>query len=99
MLTALAILFVLLLIGSVFYGFSIVMRRPPTEEELRTEKCSICRNRFQKEALVERLIGDYKVYYFCQSCIVELHNDMREKDAVSGIDAKKLFTEVQDKRN
>ena len=99
MLTTLAIIFVLLLVGSVFYGFGLIMRRPPTEEELRTEKCSICRDRFPKEDLVERTIGDYKVFYFCANCINNLHTDMQEKDTPSSMNAKRLLSDVQDKRN
>ncbi|MCI0708368.1 MAG: hypothetical protein L0Y80_12890 [Ignavibacteriae bacterium] len=99
MLTALAILFVLLLVGSIFYGFSIVMRKPPTEEELRTEKCSLCGNRFPKEELVERPVGDYKVYYFCQQCVGGLYRDMQEKDVASGVDTKRLIAEAREKKN
>ena len=75
MLTYLAILFVILLVGAVFYGFSIVMRRPPSASELNSEPCSLCRNRFNKSQLVERQIGDYKVLYFCRVCITQLKKD------------------------
>jgi hypothetical protein len=99
MLTTLAIVFVLLLIGAIFYGVGIVMRRPPTVEELRTEKCSLCGNKFPKEELVERQIGDYKLYFFCASCIMGLHEEVQERDITSGLDAKKLLSEVHEKRN
>ena len=75
MLTYLAIIFVLTLIAAIMYGFGIFMRRPPTREELLTEKCSICREPRPKEEMVERQIGDYKVLWFCRSCITDLHHE------------------------
>ena len=99
MLTPLAILFVLLLVGSIFYGFSIIMRKPPTEEELRTEKCSLCGNRFPKEELVERPVGDYKIYYFCQLCVSGLYEEIQVKDVAGRLDTKKLISEAHEKRN
>jgi len=75
MVTFLAILFVLLLLGAVLYGFGIVMRRPPTEEELLSEKCSICRVVYPKDSLVERTVGDYKILWFCHPCIEQLSKD------------------------
>ncbi len=77
MVTTLAIIFVLALVGTIFYGFSIVMKRPPTEEELHTDRCSICRQRFPKESLIERPIGDYKILYFCAECVKGLVEEMK----------------------
>ncbi len=68
-------IFLILLVGAIFYGYSIVMRKPPTKEELGSEQCAVCRKRFPKEQLVEREIGDYKVLYFCHTCITALSND------------------------
>lgn len=75
MFAVIALLFILLLIGAIFYGYGIVMRRSPTEEELRTERCTLCRQRFEKRELVERMVGDSKLYYFCSSCIASLAAD------------------------
>ncbi len=79
MVTYLAILFVVMLLAAVVYGFGIVMRRPPTQEELSTEQCSICRTSFPKDALVERPIGDYKVLWFCTSCIDGLSKEVHQR--------------------
>ncbi|MEP0822083.1 MAG: hypothetical protein HRF44_04480 [Ignavibacterium sp.] len=75
MLTTLAIVFVILLLGSILYGFGIIMRRPPTSNELHTERCSLCKQRFDKKALVERESGDTRVFYFCHDCINRLSAD------------------------
>ena len=58
MLTYLAIAFVVLLIVAILYGFGIVMRRPPSLQELGSETCILCRRKFKKEELIEREIGD-----------------------------------------
>lgn len=77
MLTYLAIGFVLLLIGAIFYGFGIVLRRPPTQEELDEAQCFLCKNRFDRRLLVERVIGDSKIVYFCRQCIADLQKDLK----------------------
>lgn len=79
MISYLAIGFVLFLIATIFYGFSIVMRRPPTSEELENETCSLCRNRFKRSELVERAVGDSKLLFFCGSCIRKLQADFSER--------------------
>ncbi|HEY4612689.1 MAG TPA: hypothetical protein VII11_06870 [Bacteroidota bacterium] len=99
MLPTLAIVFVLMLLGLIFYGFSIVMRRPPTADELRTEKCSLCGERFPKEELAERQIGDYKLNYFCQTCVTGLHEEMEGKDLPLPLNSKKLISEIEGKKN
>ena len=75
--TVLAVSF-LLLVGFVAYiGYKTVIRRAsPTQEELATERCTICRVRIAKELLVEREIGDYKLLYFCRKCILALAADL-----------------------
>lgn len=77
MLTTLAIVFVLALVGTIFYGFSLIMKRPPSEEELHTERCSICRRRFAKEVLLERSVGDYNILYFCLECVQGLAEESK----------------------
>lgn len=84
MLTFLAIGFVVLLIGSILYGFGIVMRRPPFQDELETEICMICRKRLRKKDLVEREVGDYKLMYFCGECIENLHADAMRRNGSAG---------------
>jgi hypothetical protein len=79
MVTTLAILFIVLLVGAILYGFGIVMRRPPTHDELTREKCSLCLQMFPKEELVERQIGDYRVLYFCERCVMNLQADLEQR--------------------
>ncbi len=83
MITYLTIGFVVLLLGAVLYGFGIVMRRPPTQEELETESCTLCGQRLKKENLVERQIGDYKVLSFCVECIEKLALDSSKQNGGS----------------
>lgn len=71
MFTTIAVIFILFLIGAIFYGYGIVMRRAPSVEELRTERCTLCRRRFEKKDLVERQVGDSKLF-FCHACIQRL---------------------------
>lgn len=78
MFTFLAVIFIFFLIGVIFYGYGIVMRRPPTAEELRTERCTLCRRRFDKKDLVERQVGDSKFFYFCHACIAGLTADAND---------------------
>ena len=72
MLPYLAAAFVLLLVLIIFYGMGIVFRAPRSEGQLSMEKCSLCRKEFEKSQLVEREVGDSRVYYFCDSCIRSL---------------------------
>jgi len=81
--TAIAITFVIVLVGLIFYGYGIVMKRSPTEEELKTEKCSICRRRFPLAELVEREVGDYKLLYFCGECIASLVDEAKKRHGIS----------------
>ena len=76
MLTFLALIFVIGLLAAILYGFGIVMRRPPSKQELESETCTICRQRFPKNALVLREIGDYKILWFCQACIRKLSEEV-----------------------
>lgn len=73
-LSILAGLFLLLLIGIIFYGYGFVVRSTRRVDAEIMEQCSLCRNNFDKRALVEREIGDYKVMYFCKSCISDLRD-------------------------
>ncbi len=76
MVTAFAIVFLVLILGAIYYSYGVIMRKPPSDEELRTEMCSLCRRRFEKSALVERTVGDSRVYYFCHDCIQGLFREL-----------------------
>lgn len=76
MFSVLAIAFVILLLILVLYGFGIVMRRPPSANELPTESCSLCRRQIDKKLLIERQVGDSRVFYFCAECIQQLYEEV-----------------------
>ena len=74
--TVLAILFLALIVGVALLGYKTIVaaKNPPGEANL--EKCSLCRNKFDKRSLVERQIGDYRLLYFCRECILKLYQDL-----------------------
>jgi len=76
-LSILAVCFLLLLIGIIFYGYGFIMKsaRPAAEN---MEPCTICKVRFDKQHLVEREIGDSKLIYFCEACILRLYDDVTQ---------------------
>ena len=76
MLPYLAGAFVLLLVLIIFYGLGIVFRSPRSDQDLSMEKCSLCSKEFDKSELIEREVGDSRVYYFCGSCIRSLASDL-----------------------
>lgn len=78
MYVTLSILFLILLLLFIAYGWGIIMRRTGQTGSDGGEKCSICRQRFQKNLLIEREIGDYKLLYFCGRCIKNLSEDARQ---------------------
>lgn len=92
-----AILFICFLVGIIFYGYSLIMRRPPSGEELRTERCSVCREKFPKDELVERPIGDYKLLYFCNGCIAGLVEEAKNRPLKGSSGVDRLFTEAGEK--
>ena len=75
----LAAAFFLLLILAIFYGMGIVLRPQKSNRELQVEKCSLCRREFEKSALIEREVGDMRVYHFCEDCIHSLDNDLKRR--------------------
>ena len=74
--TVLAIAFLILIGFVAFIGYKTVFRRGPGEIPANSEKCSICRERFDKQLLIERQILDYKLLYFCRTCVLSLHHDL-----------------------
>jgi hypothetical protein len=79
MYVALAIVFLIALLLFIFYGWGIVMRRTGRKDGVPTEKCSICRREIERSRLIEREVGDYKLYYFCPDCIESLKSDLTQK--------------------
>lgn len=83
MLTYLAIVFVVLLLASIFYGFSIVLRLPQSPDEPLKERCTLCKEQFEKSILTERTVGDSRLYYFCPQCIASLSADLTRRTTQS----------------
>ncbi len=78
--TVLASIFIVVILLIAAFGFRLVIKQGKPPEDLHSEQCSICREKFNKSLLVERQIGDYKVLYFCPSCITKLHSEMVSKN-------------------
>lgn len=97
MFEVIAILFIGFLVGIIFYGYSLIMRRPPSNEELRSERCSICRQKFPKNDLVERPIGDYKLLYFCNRCIEGLGEEANNRPTKGGPNVGRLVDDAAEK--
>ena len=75
--TILAILCIVLLGLITAAGYRAVIHGSgggPVAEE--SEKCAICRLPHKNSEMIERQIGDYKLLYFCRTCIVRLAADI-----------------------
>jgi len=71
--TILAVLFILVVLAIALGGFKLIIKQGKSPQEMNKEPCSLCRQSFLKSQLVERQVGDSRLYYFCASCILELH--------------------------
>jgi len=78
MYVTLTIVFLILLLLFVFYGWGLIMRRSGQTDDQEGEKCSLCRGQFPKDTLIEREVGDFKLFYFCIECIKGLANDAKQ---------------------
>ena len=78
--TILATLFILLLLLLTVIGFKTAITRGKTPGELNKERCSLCRQKYNKSQMIERQVGDSRLFYFCQSCITSLHNELLSKN-------------------
>lgn len=76
---ALTIGAILLIVGLIFllyYGYSVGIRRSATPGDKNLLKCSLCLKKFDRSHLVERQVGDSKLFYFCETCIRSLHKEL-----------------------
>ena len=73
--TILALLFLVLLLLVAFAGFRILGKGGRPASGIPLQKCSLCRRPFEKNMLVERQVGDYRLLHFCHDCILSLHAD------------------------
>jgi uncharacterized C2H2 Zn-finger protein len=71
-----AIVFLAGLIYLVYYGYSVGVRRSVKPGEENLLKCSLCSKKFDRSQLIERQVGDSKLYYFCRTCIEGLRDDL-----------------------
>jgi len=78
--TILAVVFLLVLVIVAIAGTRLLRKQPGAPEDANREKCSICREKFDKGELVLREIGDYKLLYFCRNCILKLYTDLELKN-------------------
>ena len=74
--TVLAVVFLVFMVVVAIGGYKLLGKRALKPEEINTEKCSICRERFEKIQLLERQIGDYRLLYFCKKCVMGLFADL-----------------------
>lgn len=79
MITILASIFLVVIIAIAVLGFRAVITQGKSPEDLKKEKCSICRTAYPTSELVEREVGDYRLLYFCPSCIESLRTDLKLK--------------------
>lgn len=78
--TVLASLFLVLILLIAFIGFKAARTQPLPRPDMHKERCSICRQQFNKNQLIERQVGDYRVLFFCRSCITGLHAELLGKN-------------------
>ena len=78
--TVLAIGFILVVLLLALFGFKAVIKQGKAPEDINKERCSLCRQQFTKTQLIERQVGDYRLYFFCASCIDSLHNELVSKN-------------------
>ena len=78
--TVLAAVFLLVVLAIAVFGFKAIVKQGKPPEDINTERCSLCRQSFSKSQLIERQIGDYKLFYFCNKCITQLHTELISKN-------------------
>ncbi|HLB00795.1 MAG TPA: hypothetical protein VJO14_05370 [Bacteroidota bacterium] len=84
--TVLAIACIALLGILTVAGYRMIIRGGESPAQVEgTEKCAICRQSVRTEEMVERLIGDHRVLYFCGPCITGLASDFRDR-GVPGVE-------------
>ena len=77
--TALAVAFLFLIIVIVVAAQWLFTQKAGSLRPANNEQCTICRSYFDKNQLVERQIGDYKMLYFCRQCVEALCAEAKSK--------------------
>ena len=70
--TILASLFLIMLVGVIFYGYGFIMKSAKNRGAENSERCFLCKTAYDKGQLIERVIGDSRIVYFCKNCIAKL---------------------------
>ncbi len=78
--TVFAICFLILILAISLFGFKAVIKQGKRPEDINKEKCSLCRKEFLKSQLVDRQVGDMRVYFFCVECIAALSREITGKN-------------------
>ena len=78
--TILAIIFIIGLLIISLLGYRGIIKRGKPVGNINEERCTLCGKQFNRAQMVERQIGDYRLYYFCSSCIADLHHEMISKN-------------------
>ncbi len=76
----LALSFIILVAAMAVFGFRFIIKQGRPVDEINKERCSICRTQLHSSQLIERKVGDYRVYYFCPQCIENLHRELVGKN-------------------
>ncbi len=78
--TILAVAFLILISFIAIIGYKTIIKGGPSRDEIHLEKCSVCGNKFERNQLLLRQIGDYKLLYFCRECVLRLYADLGLKN-------------------
>jgi hypothetical protein len=78
--TILAVLFLFVIVAVAIVGYKFIITQKNLPQEQNVEKCTLCKRKFDKALLIERMIGDYKLLYFCRECVVKLYADLGLKN-------------------
>jgi len=79
-LSILAVIFLAGILVVAIFGFRMIIGQGKAPVDPNREKCSVCREQFNRSQLIERQVGDHRMLYFCQSCVMSLHNEMVSKN-------------------
>ena len=71
----------ILLVGLLFiiyYGYTVALKRSEGLGATNLQRCTLCLQKFERSKLVERLVGDSKLFYFCPSCVQGLYSEIED---------------------
>ena len=77
--TILALVFIILILLVAALGFKMMMKPGTPPGDTPKERCSLCRISYDKSSLIERQVGDTRLFFFCRSCVEQLHNDFMRR--------------------